>query len=112
MNGVKTTILGGLHNVDAWHGRQTEIASHQVRIIAWEQDDLAATDHKVFFTFAVDPNVNFALEDVVINNQMGRGPERRPAMFARDARRNTPRLEEIGMQEHAAGQMRHPQDVG
>jgi hypothetical protein len=52
------------------------------------------------------------LDDVVIDNQVGRWPEKRCAMLGRDARRYAPRREELGMQEHAAGQMRHPQDVG
>ena len=70
-----------------------------------------AADHKVLSILAVDPDAKIALDNVVINDQVRRGPERRPAMLARDARRNAPRLEEIGVQEHAAGQMRHPQDV-
>jgi hypothetical protein len=33
-------------------------------------------------------------------------------MLGLDARRHAPRREEVGVQEHAAGQVRHPQDVG
>jgi len=53
-----------------------------------------------------------ALDDVVINNQVGCCPEKRRAVLGRDARRYAPRREELGVQEHATGQMRHPQDVG
>jgi hypothetical protein len=55
---------------------------------------------------------DFALDDVVINNQVGRWPESGRAMLRRDARRYAPRREELGVQEHAASQMGHPQDVG
>jgi hypothetical protein len=43
------------------------------------------------------------LDDVVIDNQVGRWPESRRAMLGRKARRHAPRLEELGVQEHAAG---------
>ena len=59
-----------------------------------------------------DADAKLALDDIVINNQVRRRPEGRRAMLGRDARRHAPRREEIGVQKHAAGQMRHPQDIG
>jgi hypothetical protein len=47
-----------------------------------------------------------------LNNQVGRWPDDRRAMLGREARRNAPRRKEVGAQEHAAGQVRHPQDIG
>ena len=61
---------------------------------------------------ALDSDTKLALDDIVIKDQVGRWPEGRRAMLWRDARRDAPRREEIGVQEHAAGQMRHSQDVG
>ena len=83
-----------------------------MQVIARQQNDLAGANHEVLSIPTLDPDVKFALDDVVINNQVGRWPESRRAMLGRDARRHAPRREEIGVQEHAAGQMRHPQDVG
>ena len=71
-----------------------------------------APNHEVLSVLAVDSDAKLALDDVVINDQVGCRPESRRAMLGRDARRDAPRREEIGVQEHAAGQMRHPQDVG
>ena len=48
-------------------------------------------------------DLKFALDDVVINDQVGRRPERRSAVLTRDARGDAPRRKEIGVQEHAAG---------
>ena len=104
--------LGGLDDVAARHRRQAQIAAHQMQVIARQQHDLAGANHKVLSIPTLDPDVKFALDDVVINNQVGRWPESGRAMLGRDARRYAPRREEIGVQEHAAGQMRHPQDVG
>ena len=73
---------------------------------------LAGPEHEAVSVLTLDPDVKFALDDVVINDQVGRRPERRRAMLGRDARRDAPRREELGVQKHAAGQVRHPQDVG
>ena len=83
-----------------------------MRIVARQHHNLAAAKHKVSCIRTVDPDVKFALDDVVINYQVGRLPERRPAMLARNARGDAPGRKEIGVQKHAAGQMRHPQDIG
>ncbi len=83
-----------------------------MRIVTRQNHNLAAGKHKVLLIRTVEPDVKFAFDDVVINDQMGCGPKQGPAMLARNARGDAPRREEIGVQEHAAGQMRHPQDVG
>jgi hypothetical protein len=77
-----------------------------------QQNDLAGPDHKALSILTLDSDTKVALDDVVIKDQMRRWPESRPAMLGRDARRYAPRRKEIGVQEHAAGQMRHPQDIG
>src|SRR5258706_46841 len=82
-----------------------------MRIIARQQNDFAGPNHEVLAILTLDFDMKVALDDVVIKNQVGVWPESRPAMLGRDARRHAPRGEEIGVQEHAAGQMRHPQDV-
>jgi hypothetical protein len=56
--------------------------------------------------------MKFAFDDVMKNNQMRRCREEGRAMLGRNARRYAPRREELGVQEHTAGQMRHLQDVG
>ena len=83
-----------------------------MQVVARQQNDLAGPNHEVLSILTVDSDAKFALDDVVINDQVGRWPESRRAMLGRDARRDAPRREEVGVQEHAAGQMRHPQDVG
>ena len=83
-----------------------------MQVVARQQNDLAGPNHEALSILAVDPDMKLALDDVVIDDQVGRRPERRRAMFRRDARGDAPRREELGVQEHAAGQMRHPQDVG
>jgi hypothetical protein len=83
-----------------------------MQVIARQQNDLAGPDHELLSIRTLDSDVNGALDDVVINNQVGRWPERWRAMLRRDARRNAPGREEFSVQEHAAGQMHHPQDVG
>ena len=101
-----------MDNVAARHRRQAQVAAHQMQIVARQQNDLAGPNHEALSILTLDPDVKLALDDVVINNQVGRRPESRRAMLGRDARRNAPWREEVGVQEHAAGQMRHPQDVG
>jgi hypothetical protein len=83
-----------------------------MQVIARQQNNLAGPNHEILSTLTLDSDAKVALEDVVINNQVGRWPESGRAMLGRDARRYAPRREELGVQEHAAGQMRHPQDVG
>ena len=82
-----------------------------MRIVARQNHNLAAAKDKVLFVRTFDADVKFAFDDVMINDQVGRRPERRPAMLVRNVRGDAPRGEEIGVQEHAAGQMRHPQDI-
>ena len=83
-----------------------------MRIVARQQDYFAGPDNEALSTLTFDSNTKLAFDDIVINDQVGRRPKGRRAMLGRDARRHAPRREEVGVQEHAAGQMRHSQDVG
>jgi hypothetical protein len=94
------------------HRRQAQVAAHQVRVIARQQDDLTRPDHEFFCSFAVDPDMKVALDHVVIENDVGCRPERGLTLLRGDARRHAPRCEEVGVQKRTTGQMRHPQDVG
>ncbi len=82
-----------------------------MQVVARQQNDLAGPNHEALSVLTVDSDTKLTLDDVVIDDQVGRRPESRRAMLGRDARRDAPRREEVGVQEHAAGQMRHPQDV-
>ena len=93
-------------------GGKLEIAAHQMRIVAGQQDNFAGPNDQVLSVLTLDSHVKLAFDDIVIKDQVGRRPERRGAMLGRDARRHAPRREEVGVQEHAAGQMRHSQDIG
>ena len=112
MDGEQAAVLGRMDNVTRGHRRQGQVAAHQMQVIARQQNDLACADHEALSILAIDPDTEFTLDDVVINNQVGRWPENRRAMLRPDARRDAPRREKLSVQEHAAGQMRHPQDVG
>ena len=94
--------------VTARHGRQAHVAAHQMQIVARQQRDVSRAQRDDIPVRAVDPDTKVALDDVVIQDQVGCWPEIGRAMLRRDARRQAPRREEIGVQEHAAGQMRHP----
>jgi DNA repair protein RadC len=108
----QTAVLGRLDNIAARHRRQTQVAADQMQVIARQQNNLAGLYHEAFSILTLNSDAKVALDDVVINNQVGRWSESGRAMLGRDARRYAPRREELGVQEHAAGQMRHPQDVG
>ena len=82
-----------------------------MRIVPWQKNNFATSDHKTLFICTINSDANFALDHVVVNDQVGRRPERRAAMLTRNPRCDAPWLEEVGVQEHAACQMRHPQDV-
>jgi hypothetical protein len=58
----------------------------------------AGAEHEALSILAVDPNVQFALDEVVIKNHVGRRPERGSAMLQRDAHRHAPWPEEISVQ--------------
>ena len=112
MNREQFAILGRLDNVAARHRRQAQIAAHQMQVVARQQNNLAGPNDEVIAVLTLDPDSKVTLDNVMIKNQVGHWPESRRAMFGRHARRHAPRREKIGVQEHAAGQMRHPQDVG
>ena len=104
----KPAVLGRLDDVPPMHRREAKIATHQMHIVARQQHDLAGTDHETRAVFALDPDVKLALDDVVVEDQVGCGTERRRALLGRDASRHAPWGKEVGVQEHTAGQMRHP----
>jgi hypothetical protein len=83
-----------------------------VQVVARQQNNVAGCNHEALSILTVDPNTEFTLDDVVIKNQVRCWPESGRAVFWPDAGGHTPWREEIGMQEHAAGQTRHSQDVG
>ena len=112
MENKQPPVLGRMDNVAARDRGQAQVAAHQMQVVARQQDDLACPNHEAFAVFACNSDTKVALDDVVINDQMGCTPESRCAMLGRDSRRDAPRRKELGVQEHAAGQMRHPQDVG
>ena len=112
MNREQFAILGRLDNVAARHRRQAQIAAHQMQVVARQQNNLAGPNDEVIAVLTLDPDSKLTLDNVMIKNQVGHGAESRRAMFGRHARRHAPRREKIGVKEHAAGQMRYPQDVG
>jgi hypothetical protein len=83
-----------------------------MQVIARQQNDLAWPDYEVLPILAIDPDAKIAIDDIVIEDQMGRWREKRCAMLGPDMGRYAPRREEVGVQEYTAGQMRHPQDLG
>src|SRR4051794_32349356 len=101
-----------LDNFTASYRWQAQVATHQMQVVARQQYDVADSKHEVFSILAVNPDMEFALDDVVIKNHVRRWPECRCAVFWCDASSHTPWREQIGVHEHAASQMRHSQNVG
>ena len=112
MDGEQPAVLGRMDNIATSYRRQGQVAAHQMQVVARQQDDVAGSDHEALSILAFDPDTKFALDDVVIKNQVRCWPESGRAMFWRDARGHAPWREEIGVQKHAAGQMCHSQNVG
>ena len=112
MDGCEAAVLRRADDVTARNRRQAEIAAHQMWIVARQEDDFAAPYLEALSAPILDLDMKLALDDIVIKDQVGRWPKGRAAMLWRDARRHAPRREEVGVQEYAAGQMRHSQDVG
>ena len=109
VDGEQPAILGRLDDVAAQHRRQGKVTAQQVQVVAREQDHLSGPEDEGLFT--LDAHVELPLDDVVIEDQVGRRAEQRGAMLGRHTCRYAPRREELGMQEHAAREMCHPQDV-
>jgi hypothetical protein len=82
-----------------------------MQVIPRQKDNLASPDHDTLF-LTVDPDMKVTFDDVVKHYEVGRRSEKRRTMLRRNARRYAPRREKLGVQKHAAGQMRHPQDIG
>ena len=111
MNGVEPAVDRRLNHVAARYGRQIQIAAHQVQIVAREQRDLSGAQHVAGGVLALDADPQLTLDHVVIDDHVRRGFQRRPAVLGRDARQDAPRGAEVRVQEHAARQMRHSQDI-
>ena len=94
---MQPPVLGRMDNVAAGHWGQAQVAAHQMQVVARQQDDLACPYHEVFSDFAFNPYTKVALEDVVINDQMGCTPEGRCAMLGPDSGRDAPRCKELGV---------------
>ena len=92
--------------------RVQSVAAHQVQIVARKQCDVSRPQPDVLPLRSVQPDANVAFDDVVVDDQVGRRAEHRRAMFRAEARGDAPRLEEVGVQEHPACQLCHPEDVG
>ena len=112
MDREQPAVPGRLDDIATRYRRQRQVAAYKVQVVARQQNDVPGSKHEVLSILAVDPDTEFTLHHVVIENQMRRFPESRPAMFWRNAGGHAPRREELGVQEHAAGQMRHPQHIG
>jgi hypothetical protein len=98
------------NDITPGHWRQVQVAAHQMQVVARKQHDLAGANHDLV-ALAVNPDVQVALDNVVIDDQVGCGPERWRAMFRRHTRDDAPRRPELGVEEHTAGEVRHPQDI-
>jgi hypothetical protein len=72
-----------------------------MQVIARQHNDITGPDHETLSLPALDLDTKIALDNVVINNQVGRWPENRRAMLGREARRNAPWREELGVQKYA-----------
>src|SRR5436190_9050304 len=112
MDRGQPAVLGRLDNIATGYRRQGQVATHQVQVVARQQYDVTGSKHEALSILAVDPDTEFTLDDVVIKNQVRCWSESGRTMFWRYAGRHTPWCEEIGVQEHAASQMRHSQNVG
>ena len=76
-----------MNNVAAHHRRKAQVTADQMQVIARQQNDLAGANHEVFSILTLDSDAKATLDDVVINNQVGRWPESRRAMLGREAPR-------------------------
>src|SRR4051794_28056599 len=112
MDREQPAFFWGLDNFTARDRRQVQVATHQMQVVARQQNDVADSEHEVFAILAVNPDMELALDNVVIKNHVRRWPERRRAVLWSHAGSHTPWRSEIGVQEHAAGQMRHSENVG
>jgi hypothetical protein len=74
MDREQPAIFGRLDDVATRHRRQAKVAAHQMWIIARQQNDLAGANQEVPALLALDPDLKVALDDVVIQNQLGRRP--------------------------------------
>jgi hypothetical protein len=109
VDGEQPAIFRRLDDVAAHHRRQRQVTAQQVQVVAREQHHLAGPEDEGLGT--LDAHVELPRDDVVIEDQVGRRAEQRGAMLGRHTRRHAPRRAELSMQEHAAREMGHPQDI-
>ena len=108
-DGEQRAIFGWLDDVAGHHRREAKVAAQQVLVVAREKHHLSGPEDEGFLT--LDTDVELPLDDVVIVHQLGRRAEPRAAILGRQTCRHAPRREELGVQEHAAREMGHPQHV-
>src|SRR3954471_24169438 len=112
MNREQPAVLGRFDDITAGYRRQTQVATHQVQVVTRQENDVAGSKHEALSIPALEPDTEFTLDDVVIKNKVRCWSESGRAMFWPNAGGHTPWREEIGVQENAATQMHHSQNVG
>src|ERR1700727_2232687 len=86
-----------LDNIAAGYRWQGEVAAQKVKVVAWQQDDVAGLQQDALAIPNIDPDQELALDNEVIENQVRNGPKSWRAMFRTDAGGHTPRREEISV---------------
>ena len=95
VDGKQPAILGWLDDVAGQHRRQGKVTAQQVQVVAREQDHLSGPEDEGIFP--LDAHVEIPLDDVVIEDQVGRRAKQRGAMLGRHPCRYAPRRAELGM---------------
>src|SRR5215467_9604485 len=90
MNREKPAIFARPDDFDSRDRRNTEIASHQVQVVARQQNHLAGLDDCIVSALTFNADAKLALDDIVINDQVRRRPESRRTMLGRHACRYAP----------------------
>ena len=70
MDREQSAVPGRLDNIATSYRRQGQVAAYQVQVVARQQNDVAGSKHEVLSILAVDPDTEFTLHDVVIENQV------------------------------------------
>ena len=72
MDGEQPAILGRFNNVAALHRRQAQVAAHQMGVVPRHKNDFAGPNDEAFSVLIFNSDMKITLDDVVINNQVGR----------------------------------------
>ena len=92
-------------------GGSVRIAAHEMQVVAGQHHRLARLDGEDLAGVAAHAELERTLHDVVIRNQVSRRAQRWTAVIGRDLGAQAPGRRELGLQKHAAGQVRGSQDV-